>query len=45
MLCPQFASSLHLGTHLLARTKYNSVPATVIYRLALNIKSENYPPL
>ena len=41
MLCPQFASPSHLGTHLLARTKYNSVPVTVIYRLALNIKSEN----
>ena len=38
------AYSLHLGTHILARTEYNSVPATVIYRLALNIKSENYPP-
>ena len=38
------ASSLHLSTHLLARTKYNSVPSTVIYRLTLNIKSGNYPP-
>ena len=38
------ASSLHLGTHLLTRTKFNSVPSTVIYRLALNIKSENYSP-
>ena len=35
-------SSLHLGTHLLTRTKYNSVPSTVI--IALNIKSDNYPP-
>ena len=37
-------ASLHLDTHLLTRTKFNSVPSTVIYRLALNIKSENYPP-
>ena len=37
------AASLHLDTHLLTRTKFNSVPSTVIYRLALNI-SENYPP-
>ena len=38
------AASLHLDTHLLTRTKFNSVPSTVIYRLALKIKSENYPP-
>ena len=38
------AAPLHLDTHLLTRTKFNSVPSTVIYRLALNIKSENYPP-
>ena len=38
------AASLHLDTHLLTRTKFNSVPSTVIYRLALNIKSEKYPP-
>ena len=38
------AASLHLDTHLLTRTKFNSVPSTVIYRLALNIKSENYSP-
>ena len=38
------AASLHLDTHLLTTTKFNSVPSTVIYRLALNIKSENYPP-
>ena len=36
------AASLLLDTHILTRTKFNSVP--VIYRLALNIKSENYPP-